>query len=89
MMALSLEESVMTKLINAAESRVILRCLEYHNNNPCQKKIDELSKKLKKLIIKIRKFNESVIDKTSSEFGVSDFLNESSPAKQSNKRDSK
>ena len=34
MVALSLEESAMTKLIDAAERRAIFHCPEYNANNP-------------------------------------------------------
>ena len=44
MVALLLEVSAMTKLIEAAEMRAILCCPEYYNNNPYWQKVEKLLK---------------------------------------------
>ena len=81
MVALSLEQSAMTKLIEAAERRASQRCQEYDGENLYWKKVDDLLADQDKLMTKIRSFNNDVIMQKPSAFGVSDFLNNSSPTK--------
>jgi len=81
MVALSLEQSAMTKLIEAAERRASQRCKEYDGENFYWKKVDDLLADQDKLMTKIRSFNNDVILLKRSAFGVSDFLNNPSPTK--------
>ena len=81
MVALSLEESAMTKLIEAAERRAIQRCPDYDANNQYWKRVDDMLVDQDKLMCKIHSFNDDVIMQKPSEFGVSDFLNNPSPSK--------
>ena len=87
MVALSLEKSAMTELVDAAERRALLRCPEYDNTNPFWKKVDVLLEEQETFLGKIRKFNEQIMGNSASSFTVSEFLNQPSPTKpSSNKR---
>ena len=89
MVALSLEESALKKLIDAAERRAIFCCPEYNADNPYWKRVEVLMKEQETLMEKIRGFNENIMTNNASAFTVSEFLNEPSPMKpSSNKRKS-
>ena len=80
MVALTLEESAMSKLIEAAERRAAQRCPEYNPENPFWKKVDSLLVEQEKLMAKISGFNDSVLKRKTSICEVSEFLNSPSPA---------
>ena len=80
MVALTLEESAMSKLIEAAERRATQRCPEYNPDNPFWKKFDSLLVDQEKLMAKISGFNDSVLKRKTSIYEVSEFLNSPSPA---------
>ena len=61
MVALLLEESAMTKLIEAAEQRAIQRCPEYDGNNRYWKKVDDMLADQDKLMNKIRSLKNMLL----------------------------
>ena len=79
--ALSLEESAMTKMIDAGEGRAMQRCPEYDSSNQYWVKIDNMLKDQDKLMDKIRTFNKGIMNQKPSISLVSDFLNNASPTK--------
>ena len=81
MVALSLEESSMSKLVEAAERRALQRCPKYNKSNVLWKKVDELLIEQEELMMKIRNFNTSIIDQKPCAVSISEFLNEPSPSK--------
>ena len=80
MVALSLEESSMTKLVEAAERRALQRCPKYSNTNVYWKKVDGMLIEQEQLMAKIKNFNNSIMDQKPLSV-VSEFLNEPSPLK--------
>ena len=81
MVALSMEESAMTKMIEAAERRAMQRCPEYDKCNQYWAKVDMMLKEQDQLMIKIRNFNEKIMNQKPAAHLVSDFLNNPSPDK--------
>ena len=81
MVALSLEESAMTKMVDAAERRAMQRCPDYDSGNQYWKKVDGMLKDQDQLMVKIRNFNQSIMNQKPCDLSISDFLNEPSPAK--------
>ena len=71
----------MTKLVEAAERRAILRCPEYDESNTYWKKVDDLLAEQDMLMNKIRSFNNEITILKPSSFAVSDFLINPSPSK--------
>ena len=62
MVALSLEESSMTKLVEAAERRALQRCPKYSKTNVYWKKVDGMLIEQEQLMAKIKNFNNSIMD---------------------------
>ena len=81
MVALSLEESAMTKMVDASERRAMQRCPDYDSNNQYWKKVDGMLKDQDLLMVKIRNFNQTIMNQKPSDLSISDFLNEPSPGK--------
>ena len=81
MVALSLEETSMSKLVEAAERRASQRCPKYNKTNVYWKKVDQLLIEQEELMTKIRLFNTSIMDQKPSSVSISEFLNEPSPSK--------
>ena len=73
MVALSLEESAMTKMIAAAERRAMQRCPEYDECNQYWAKVDVMLKEQDQLMIKIRNFNDKIMNQKPAATLVSDF----------------
>ena len=71
----------MTKLVEAAERRAILRCPDYDESNTYWKEVDDLLAEQDTLMNKIRSFNNEITILKPSSFAVSDFLNNPSPSK--------
>ena len=74
MVALSLEESSMIIIIEDEERRDLLRCPEYYDTNEYWIKVNDLLKSQQELIVKIRKFDETIMDREVSSLQVYDFL---------------
>ena len=81
MVALSLEESSMRKLVEAAERRALQRCPKYNKDNVYWKKVDQMVIEQEEFTEKIRNFNTSIMDQKLSTLSISEFLNEPSPSK--------
>ena len=81
MVALSLEESSMRKLVEAAERRALQRCPKYNKDNMYWKKVDQMVIEQEEFMEKIRNFNTSIMDQKPSALSISEFLNEPSPSK--------
>ena len=81
MVALSLEESAMTKMVAAAESRALQRCPEYDETNMYWARVDVMLKEQDELMKKIRNFNDKIMNQKPAATMVSDFLNKASPDK--------
>ena len=81
MVALSLEESSMRKLVEAAERRALQRCPKYNKDNMYWKKVDRMVMEQEEFMEKIRAFNTSIMDQKPSSVSISEFLNEPSPNK--------
>ena len=81
MVALSLEESAMTKMVAAAESRALQRCPEYDETNMYWARVDVMLKEQDELMNKIRNFNDKIMNQKPAATMVSDFLNKASPDK--------
>ena len=82
LVGMSVEGSVLSKQIEAAERRAASRCSDYDPENVHWKKVDSLLQDQDKLLIKIRTFNDNMlIDKSEGNVSVSSFLNEPSPKK--------
>ena len=81
MVALSLEEISMTKLVEAAKRTALQRCPKYNKNHVYWKKVDQMLIEQEELMEKIRDFNTSIMDQKPSALSISEFLNESLPSK--------
>lgn len=81
MVALSLEESAMGKMVEAAERRAMQRCPTYDRSNEYWMKVDAMLKDQDQLMEKIKSFNQRIIDRKPDVLSVSDFINNPSPVK--------
>ena len=81
MVALSLEESAMTKMVAAAERRAMQRCPDYDASNMYWARVDVMLKEQDELMKKIRNFNDRIMNQKPAATLVSDFLNTDSPKK--------
>ena len=84
--ALSIEEGAIGRQLRDAERRAEMRCPEYDKDNFYWKSVDKLIEAQFAVMERIRSFNhKSSVDKSDG-VQVSDFLNQTSPKKSSNKR---
>ena len=85
--ALSIEESALARMLAMAEKRAEVRCPMYDENNIHWQRVDSLIEDHSCVMERIKSFNKMPTEDTSkSNVTVSDFLKEASPTKISKKR---
>ena len=83
MVALSIQQSSITSLLNQAEIRAANRCPIYNKNNAHWKRVDNLIEEQDKVLKKLLNFDQDMnMSKKINHHIVSDFVKMESPKKQ-------